>query len=62
MNLDVYHFSGKFHAVKMNQTVFRGGFIQLVWGDEKWLNTLRHPMPPSKSTFVENKKASKQNQ
>ena len=34
MNLDVYHFSGKFHAVKMNQTVFRGGFIQLVWGDE----------------------------
>ena len=25
MNLDVYHFCGKFHAVKMNQTVFKGG-------------------------------------
>ena len=35
MNLheDVYHFCGKFHAVEMNQTVFRGGFIKLVWGD-----------------------------
>ena len=36
MNLDVYQFSGKFHAVKMSQTVFRGGFIQLVWGDKNY--------------------------
>ena len=30
LNEDVYHFSGKFHAVEMNQTVFRGGFIKLI--------------------------------